>query len=292
MEVIKSILQKNGITQPYENGKKMDKENRLFITDDYVIKIYYPKKFPYYYNELEVYKGLSDNKGIPKLYYCGDESDYKYIIISRIYGKSLFDEWINYTHEEKQRIVKQMVEIIKSINNIKTKEVNFQSYLDDKYLKAISGLNFSECFLRRIDDLYNDLRQHIGLKEIANLIHVDIHFYNFLVNDDKLFAYDFENTVMAPLDYQLLRLYRMGKYPETFVYPKGSLNDKERDSFKDLLPIFLSYYPELASSQCFEGRLKLYLLVYLLEEAKRCKLTEETVANYIKENEHIRVREK
>ena len=54
-DVLNQIIEKNHITEEFINAKKMDKENRIFMSDNYVIKIYYPKKFQYYYNELEVY---------------------------------------------------------------------------------------------------------------------------------------------------------------------------------------------------------------------------------------------
>ena len=121
------------------------------------------------------------------------------------------------------------------------------------------------------------------------MIHVDVHFYNFFVNKNKIYAYDFENTMMAPLDYQLLRWYRMWRYPETFIYPKNSLTNQQKHSYETIMPNMLSNYQELCSNYHFEERMKAYLLVYLLEEAKRCNLSEEKVKTYIKENSKIKI---
>ena len=56
------------------------------------------------------------------------------------------------------------------------------------------------------------------------------------------------------------------------------------------MPLMLKFYPELFSCSDFEERMKLYLLVYLLEEAKRCNLSEENVNKYITENRRVRIR--
>ena len=78
MDILTSILSKHNIKESFINAKKMDKENRIFISDNFVVKIYYPKKFQYYYNELEVYKNLSNKDYLANLHGYGEEEGYKY----------------------------------------------------------------------------------------------------------------------------------------------------------------------------------------------------------------------
>lgn len=288
-DVLNQIIEKNHITEEFINAKKMDKENRIFMSDNYVIKIYYPKKFQYYYNELEVYHNLQSKDYLPKLYSYGEESTYKYIVISRLDGKSLFDSWDEYTVDERSEFVKQISNILKDINEIRVEPINFKSILDTKFLNVLSNLNFSGNFISLLQDMYTNNSEFIKTSELGHLIHVDVHFYNFFVNKNKIYAYDFENTMMAPLDYQLLRWYRMWRYPETFIYPKNSLTNQQKHSYETIMPNMLSNYQELCSNYHFEERMKAYLLVYLLEEAKRCNLSEEKVKTYIKENSKIKI---
>lgn len=288
-EVLDQIVKKNNIEEKFINAKAMDKENRIFKSENYVVKIYYPKKFQYYYNELEVYKNLNNKDYLPTLYYCGEEQAYKYIIISRLDGKSLFDSWDEYSKTEKIDIVKQISVILKDINNIRQEKVAFKPILDSKFQTAIFGLDYSPEYILELHNIYDDYLQYINDIEIGNLIHIDVHFYNFFVNKNKIYAYDFENMMIAPRDYQLLRWYRMWKYPETFVYPKNSLNDMQIESYNILMPNLLNNYKELSDFSNFEKRLQLYLFIYLIEEAKRCKLSEETVKRYVKDNKEIKL---
>ena len=290
--ILNQICRNHGINEEFINAKKMDKENRIFISDSFVIKIYFPKKFHYYFNELEVYKNLSDKDYIPKLFFYGEELEYKYIVISRLKGKLLFDSWDDSKVIRRVEYIEQISEIIKNINLIRNEEVNFKSVLDSKFEKAISDLNYSKYFMSMVKEAYNDYSKYVSTSEMGSLVHVDVHFYNFFANEDKIYAYDFENMIVAPKDYQLLRWYRMWKYPETFIYPKDSLNQEQKDTYKILMPILLLNYQELFKHPNFEERMKTYLLVYLMEEAKRCKLPEETVKAYIKENQKIMVRGK
>lgn len=285
------ILEKHNIKEQFENAKKMDKENRIFLSESYVVKIYYPKKFNYYFNELQIYQGLNGKDYIPKLYYYGEEKEYKYIIISRLKGKLLFDCWNDLNQVEKRSVILQIANILKDINNLQIQNVNFNEYLENIFINAINKLNFSSEFIEYIKELYSIKIKNILNVEISKLIHIDIHFYNFFINDNIVYAYDFENTILAPLDYQLVRWYKMWKYPEKFKYPKNSMSADEINSYNILMPYLLEVYPELCSNPNFEERVKLYGFIYLLQEANRCKLSEENVKSYIKENKTIKFKE-
>ena len=50
------ILKKHNISEEFCNAKKMDKENRIFMSDNYIVKLYYPKKYKYYFNEKNEWK--------------------------------------------------------------------------------------------------------------------------------------------------------------------------------------------------------------------------------------------
>ena len=288
-EILQQIVVKHGITEMFINAKKMDKENRIFISENYVIKIYYPRKFQYFYNELEVYQKLNQKDYLPKLYNYVEEENYKYIIISRLNGKSLFDSCNEYSNVERIKFIEQISNILREINNIRQENINFKLILDMKFQNALNSLNFSEGFKNDLQKIYNCYINYVHESEMGKLIHIDIHFYNFFVNCGKVFAYDFENTTIAPLDYQLLRWYRMWKYPETFIYPKYSLTLPQKKSYEILFPQMLRFYPELSNHENFDERLKLYLLIYLLEEANRCHLSQETVRDYISQNKRVRI---
>ena len=286
------ILRTHNITEEFYNAKKMDKENRIFMSENYVVKLYYPKKYKYYFNEIQIYKGLLGKDYLPKLYYFGEEKDFKYIVISKLKCKSLFDSWNTLKQNEKKSVVIQIANILKDINGLETSKVNFKNELEQLFLTSINGLNFSEEFLSVLKELYYSKSSSLSNEELSNLIHVDIHFYNFFIDNGKVYAYDFENTMLAPLDYQLVRWYKMWKYPHKFKYPKDSMTDAEIRSYDMIMPDLLNEYPEICNSPMFEDRVKLYTLIYLLQEAKRCDLSEEVTQKYIDENIKIKLMEK
>lgn len=287
---LETILKKHNINEIFESAKKMDKENRIFISENYVVKLYYPKKFKYYFNELEIYQGLKDKEYLPKLHYFGEEDNYKYIVISRLKGKSLFDSWNDLDYEQKKSAVIQISSILKDINNLREETTNFKNKLDNDFITAINKLNFSSEFLEHIKHLYYSKSKNISENEMSNLIHIDIHFYNFFIEDNKIYAYDFENTVLGPLDYQLVRWYKMWKYPEKFKYPKNSMTYEEINSYNVIMKELLNNYPEICNNPNLDDRIKLYILVYLLQEASRCNLTEEEVKKYIEDNQKIKLK--
>lgn len=287
---LKRILNKHNITEEFSNAKKMDKENRIFISENYVVKLYYPNKYKYYFNEIQIYKGLSEKSYLPKLYYYGEEENFKYIVISRLKGKSLFDSWNSLNHDEKKSAVLQIGNIIKDINNLATEYTNFKEELEQLFLSVITNLNFSDEFLSIIKGLYYSKSSSFSNIELSKLIHVDVHFYNFFIYEGKVYAYDFENTVMAPLDYQLVRWYKMWKYPHKFKYPKDSMTEEEIKSYEMIMPVLLKEYPEISNSHMFEDRVKIYVLIYLLQEAKRCNLSEEVTRKYIDENIKVKIK--
>lgn len=290
MDVLNEILDAHNINEKFENAKKMDKENRIFKSENYVIKIYYPKKYNFYYNELKVYQALKGKDYLPDLYYWGENETYKYIVISKLNGKSLFDCWEEYSSHQHLDLISQIAKIIKDINNIEQQKFNFKTDFSKKFEIAKTSLDYSEKSIKLINYLFENSINYLGDNELCQLIHIDVHFYNFFVEKGKVFAYDFENLTAAPLDYQLLRWYRMWMYPQSFVYPKDSLSQTQINSYRMIMPELINNYPELLINQNSTERVKLYGLLYLLEEAKRCQLDEPTVKKYIKENIAVSLR--
>ena len=289
---LERILKKHNITEKFSNAKKMDKENRIFMSENYVVKLYYPKKYKYYFNEIQIYQGLLGKDYLPKLYYFGEEENFKYIVISKLNGKSLFDSWNTLNQNEKKSVVVQIANILRDINNLQITYINFKDELEQLFLNTIDNLNYSEEFISKIKELYYSKSINISNNELSNLIHVDVHFYNFFINEGRVYAYDFENTVLAPLDYQLVRWYKMWKYPHKFKYPKDSMTDEEIKSYEMIMTDLLNEYPEICNIPIFEERVNLYALVYLLQEAKRCNLSEKVTQNYINENIKVKLLEK
>jgi len=57
------------------------------------------------------------------------------------------------------------------------------------------------------------------------------------------------------------------------------------------MPLLLANYPGISDIPNFEDRVKLYILIYLLQEAKRLKLSEDIAMKYISDNIKIKLKE-
>lgn len=281
MEDIKKVCIENGITEEFQNAKDMDLENRIFKSESSVIKLYYGKKVDYYYNELEVYNGLSGKSYIPKIYLNGEIDDFKYIVMEKLNGMSLFDSWKKMNEIEREDAVKQISKILRDINNIKTEKKNFRDKFENDFKNSYNLLKESS-YKKELINIYNDLINNLSNDELCYLIHVDIHFYNFIYRDGKVFAYDFENTTLAPLDYQLIRWYRMWLYPDEYYYPTNALTMEDIKSYNKIMSQLLSEYSEISNIKNLDKRVKLYELLYLIKEINRCDLADEKVKKYIK----------
>lgn len=289
MTIVEEIASLNHLDEKFNNGKPMDPECRLFVSDNYVIKIYYPKKFDYYYNELEVYKSLSLSEHLPNLLFYGESKNYKYIVLSKVDGELLFDVWDKLTNLERKHYLKEMAEVLKNINNIRSDIVNFKGIMSEEFNNSMSKLCYTNKTKEYLRSIHDANIEYINNAENASLIHVDTHFYNFMIDSkNRLVAYDFEHTIMAPKDYQLVRLYRMNYYPETFVYPRNSLDKKKIKKYSSVLFEIIKNYPQLINSKTNE-RMKVYLLNYLLKEINRCNISEEKALEIINENKKIRL---
>lgn len=280
MEELELIKRKHNINEDFINAKSMDKENRIFKSDSYIIKLYYPKKYPYYYNELEVYDSLKDKDYLSKMYFNGEEENFKYIVTERLNGISLFDSWKTLSYEKRVDAVKQIAIILKDINNIRNEKKNFKEEFNQNFITVLNKLD-NEPLKEFFYEKYKTLIKYLNNTEDCNLIHIDTHFYNFIYYNDKVYAYDFENTLIAPKDYQLIRWLRMWLFPEDFYYPKNILSQSEIDSYKMLMNVLLDNYTELNFINNLDYRVKLYGLYYLLQETIRCRFDEETVKQYV-----------
>ena len=184
MKDLDFIKEETGITEDFINAKKMDKENRIFKSDSYVAKIYYPKKHMYYDNELKVYNSLLDKDYLSKLYFNGEINNFKYIVMERLNGISLFDTWRNLTLSERENSIKQIALILKDINNIVTQKKDFKQEFIINFNKNLQLLK-DEYLKKYFKEIFDELIKYLNDIEQCYLIHIDTHFYNFFYNDKK-----------------------------------------------------------------------------------------------------------
>ena len=98
--------------------------NSVYSADDkYIIKICNNKENEAIFeNEIEFYKNNIGNKYIPKMYsfyISTSNDDFSYEILEKIDGKSLYFVWHKFDENKRKKVIKEIVNIMKSFHSIK-----------------------------------------------------------------------------------------------------------------------------------------------------------------------------
>lgn len=277
---IEKICKKNNIYGEVSMVSTKFNTDRLFFVNNYVIKIYPEQKEKYFFNERYIYERMSGAEFIPKIIDSGEIFGNKYIVITKIDAIPIFSVWSTYSEKQKEDIIKQIADILKNINLLKKESniIEFKKYIENQF-----EVNFYACALDKdtkisILNYYNKVFDKIKNNEEAFLIYPDFHFSNFLVDrNNKVYVIDFEQLMLAPLDYQLSSVCHMCDDP-SIEAPKD-LN-VDRTDYATIIEYFKKYYSEIFNKD-WKDRVRLYNLIYDLKAVKNKKCSDEILNKYV-----------
>ncbi len=277
---IEKICKKNNVYGEVSMVSTKFNTDRLFFVNNYVIKIYPEQKEKYFFNERYIYERMSGVEFIPKIIDSGEMFENKYIVITKIDAIPIFSVWSTYSEKQKEDIIKQIADILKKINLLKKERniIEFKKYIENQF-----EANFYACALDNdikisILNYYNKVLDRIKNNEEAFLIYPDFHFSNFLVDrNNKVYVIDFEQLMLAPLDYQLSSVCHMCDDP-SIEAPKD-LN-VDRTDYVTIIEYFKKYYSEMFNKD-WKDRVRLYNLIYDLKAVKNKKCSDEILNKYI-----------
>ncbi|OGO85897.1 MAG: hypothetical protein A2Y24_07170 [Clostridiales bacterium GWE2_32_10] len=110
MEIILKIVAINSIKENFKPSKSGFNGNRVFLSDNYVIKIFDNKDIVKYNNELLIYQNIHKNY-IAKLINNGNIEGVNYLLLSRIKANTLYSIWDNLNEKVRNDIMKQILYI-------------------------------------------------------------------------------------------------------------------------------------------------------------------------------------
>lgn len=278
-EIIKNLFTYHKI----ETVKSIDKieigfSNEVYSIDDqYMLKVCKDhtneKRF-----EIEAfcYAYFKNKIPIPELIVY-DESKkickWNYLIYSKIQGTNLYAKWHLLKESERKEIVREICEILKTINSSSTEEFNRQFGQEtplnwqEKILAKINN-SLKEIELKEILDResisaiqeYVNENKHVLIPQDISLVYWDIHFDNVIIKDQKLVGIiDFERTELCSIDFVLDIVKRMVDYPKKYISEDFEKFARTED-YQDLLLWYKEYYPKLFNFPFLETRLNLYSL--------------------------------
>jgi len=275
-EVINNIIKSN--KDIFEKNIKIEKINIGFtntiysVDDKYIVKICSDYKNEVNFkNEIDFYNKNKYNDLIPKLFYYDISKNnipYYYEIIEKINGVSLYSVWHTFSEEQRENIIHQLCNIMKSIHLNKGKKYNWCNSIKMKYntlFKTIKTLNiFDSEEENKLKEAYLKFDKYLESNDFV-LIHNDLHFDNIFYDMGKIKIIDFERSMYAPRDFELDIIYRMIRKPWKFASEETEKYVKKED-YSNIMKYIEKYYEELIDIPNLYKRINIYDIVYYMEQ--------------------------
>lgn len=283
MRYVDTIAVKNNIREKFVPSKSGVNGDRVFLSENYVIKFFEGRKKKYYSNELLIYsKLISEYRS--SLIDTGEVNSIKYIVMTRSKGDTLYSIWNKLSFKERENCVEQIANILKEITKIRPiQTIDFRKELTNSYESAIKSIELSKRMLQRVMIFFSENIKYISQSEKGYLSYIDVHFDNFLYFDGKVKAIDFEALKVVPLDYQMDRWCRMCRHPQIYANKADKLKIKTKD-YADIIVLMKKFYEEAFSFKNQDERLHLYSLIYNLNVMKKHNIKEGEMEEFLNED--------
>lgn len=268
-DAIDRLIEKNELLK----GKKCEPvlvgfTNTIYSVDDYIVKICTKENNESNFrNEVDFYKKNSGNPHIPKLYFSDLTKEvipYYYEILERVEGPTLYEIWYKLSSTERNDIIRMIVEIMKSFHQAKVDDFDFKKYIQDRISSILKDANIDE-------EIFIDLLHKCDVYFEENklgLLHRDFHFDNFIYHNGKLVVLDFERSMVGAIDYDFRIFSRYEETPWRWASTTTDMLTVESD-YLDFMEMFMNHYEELSMIPYLAQRLKVYLIIDLLNNYRK-----------------------
>lgn len=253
--------------------------NTLFnINDKYVLKVCTNKSLERtFQTEYNFYSSNKDNNYIPKLYKYDDskkDSEFIYEIIEKLEGNTLYYYWYKMDESERENTIKNLMEIIKKFHSKKPEGYNWASKIKNELLSDLEECKNSFS-LKEYDIIIKSINNYdLFLKDNRfALIHNDLHFDNIIYNNGILKIIDFNDSLIAPIDFEFRQLYSFQEKPRKYANIEMDTFQKTHD-YKNILNYIKQYYEELNDIKYLEQRMLIYKVWNSIRNLKKYKLQE------------------
>lgn len=247
--------------------------NTIYKAGNYIIRLCTNEKNEERFkNEIEFYNKNKDNKNIPKLYYSDTSKSivpYYYEIVEKINGKTLYEVWYKLTNEEKKEIVIKIIDILKKIHSIKGESFDFSKRLKNEINYLLKKSNITDELFDKLIELCDTYFKENNIC----LVHADLHFDNFILDEDKLYLLDFERSIYAPIDYDFKIFNLCLNAPWRWASEDTDMLAIESD-YENLMSMFIECYDELRNVKYLNERLAVYEFIDVLKEYNKNKKEE------------------
>lgn len=241
--------------------------NSIFnVNNTFIIKVCTnTEKEKQFDTEANFYNSNQNNENIPALYKFDKSKSvipYVYEIIERVSGKTVYYHWYKMNEQEREELIQKIVKALQKIHHKTYPEYNWSQYIKDKIISS-----FNQTL-----DMFSKEEQSLILKSLDKydeilsdnkfcLIHNDLHFDNILIdNNQNIKLIDFNDSIIAPFDYDLRLLYMSVETPWKWANIEMDPYQKPED-YKHLFEYIKKYYKELNNVKHLDERMLVYRIL-------------------------------
>ena len=237
--------------------------NDLFDVDNkYVIKICANNMEDEFKKESRFYIQNCNSKHIPKLYKYDNSKtiiNSVYEIIEKIEGKSLYYYWYKMNENEREETIKELINILKEIHNSSVdRTYDWVKYIKEKMLNYYEKVKnyFSAEEQELIEKSFKEYDKYLSENQFS-FIHNDLHFDNIIKNEKGLFLIDFNDAMVAPIDYEFRILYMCKDTPWKWANIEMDPYQKPED-YKNIDIYIKKYYEDFSKIEYIDKRMIIY----------------------------------
>ena len=175
---------------------------------------------------------------------------------------------------ERENTIKNLMEIIKKFHSKKPEGYNWASKIKNELLSDLEECKNSFS-LKEYDIIIKSINNYdLFLKDNRfALIHNDLHFDNIIYNNGILKIIDFNDSLIAPIDFEFRQLYSFQEKPRKYANIEMDTFQKTHD-YKNIWNYIKQYYEELNDIKYLEQRMLIYKVWNSIRKLKKYKLQE------------------
>ena len=162
------------------------------------------------------------------------------------------------TEIEREATIKEIIDILKDIHKSKCQPYDWTDYIksqiQDYYKKTKKYFSIEEQEL--IEQSFAKYDKYLKDSKFA-FIHNDLHFDNIIKNDEGLYLIDFNDAMIAPIDYEFRLLYRCKDTPWKWANSEMDPFQKPED-YKNIDTYIKRYYNEFSDIKFIDKRMIIY----------------------------------
>lgn len=274
-ECILKIIDSNKLFQGKEYKKiNAGFTNTIYQVGEYIVRICSDiSNEERFKKEIEFYEKYR-NDNTPKIYFSDITKEivpYYYEVIEKINGVTLYEVWYKISFIEREKIVKDIINILKKIHllditELDNENINFKEWIKEQLISNIRKCDINNEYINKLVD-----KCDIYFKDNKfGLIHNDLHFDNFIYNEDKISLIDFERWMIGPIDYDFKIINRYDETPWLWASFDTDMKTVE-DDYKNIMDLFMANYEELSNIPYLKERLIVYKVIEYLKQYSKSK---------------------